>query len=275
MAGDAAGKIAGRITSVIFGGIAGFLGGRASTMTEWFPGGVFGGIAGGIAGHAAYYSFSRFPAFPLMKESSLVEGVVMGTLGALSGIIVGYLVGIFLSLIAGLLMKIIVSIAKIMNKLVSVVLIPLLAGLRFATIICDNCFRYTKPRKSRYEDGIRYCEHCNKPVEYTRERGKVRLAFGNFGKFQLRKMRSGGRTFLLVNSGFEQENHRIDVSRVYLDTETCDPRLLEGFIIYTINSPPKDGLQSVQILHHGKLEELGDNLKNTLQNNFKYIEEIG
>jgi hypothetical protein len=271
MAGDAAGKIAGGITSVVFGGIAGFLGGRASTMTEWFPGGVFGGIAGGIAGHAAYYSFSRLPAFPLMKESSLVEGVVMGTLGALSGIIVGYLVGIFLSLIAGVLMKIIVSIAKIMNKLVSVVLIPLLASLRFATIICNNCFRYTKPCKSRYEDGIRYCEHCNKPVEYTRERGKVCLAFGEFGKFQLRKMQSGGRRFLLVNPGFE-EDHRIDVSRVYLDTETCDPRLLEGFITYIINSPPKDGLQSVQIFHQGELEDLGDNFKNTLQNNFKYIE---
>lgn len=274
MTGNAAGKIAGGISSIIVAGIAGFFGGRASTMTGWFPGGIFGGIVGGIAGHTVYYRIPQFLTFSLMGENRFVEGIVMGIFGVLSGIISGYISGILLSLVAGVLTKIMILLVEIMNTLVSAVMNPLLIVLKFATIICDNCFRYTKPLNSHYEDGIRYCEHCNKPVEYTREPGKVRLAFGEFSKFQLRKMQSGERRFLLVNPDFDQNNNRIDVSRVYLDTETCDRLLFEGFIIYIINSPPKNGLQSVQMFHHGELEELGDNLKNTLQNNFKYIERV-
>ena len=258
----------------IGGGIAGFFGGLVSTMIGWFPGEIISGIAGGIAGHAAYYRISRFPAFPLTRDSSLIEGCWIGIAGALSGIIIGYLVGILLSLIAGVLTKILVFIVQIMNTLVSFVMIPSLIVLRFTAIICNNCFRYTKPLKSRYEDGIRYCEHCNKSVEYTREPGKVRLAFGNFSKFQLRKMKAGGRRFLLVNPGFEKKDLRIDVSRVYIDTKTCARRLFERFLTYIINYPPKDGLQSVEIFHQGELKELGGYLKNTLQNNFEYIKKV-
>jgi len=53
-------------------------------------------------------------------------------------------------------------------------------------------------------------------------------------------------------------------------TDVC----FERFIIYIINYPSRGGLQSVRIFHQGELDELGDNLKNTLQNNFEYIERI-
>jgi hypothetical protein len=269
MTHGAAGTLAGLMIGAVVGGIAGFFGGLASTMTGWFPGGVVGGIAGGIAGYLAYYRLSHLAGFPLVKDSSFSEGIGMGIAGAVSGIIVGYIVGIIISLIAVVLTRLILFIMIMVNKLVSAALIPSLIVSRFKTIICGNCLRYTEPLKSWYEDGTRHCEHCHEAVEHTHDPGLVRLIFGNGFPSE-----SKGRIFTLSNPDFEQKDQPIDVSEVYIDTKTSDRNLLERFITYIVNHPPKDGLRSIQIFYRGQLNELGNNLKNVLQNNFEQVEKL-
>jgi hypothetical protein len=142
----------------------------------------------------------------------------------------------------------------------------LFAFLRFRTIICESCLRYTSPPQSRYDTGRRYCEHCDEEVEDTKEPGKVILTFGNLS------LDPEGRVFVLSDPEFEQKEQPIDVSEVYIDTKTCNTRLFERFITYILHFRPKYGLHSVKIFYKGELEGLGQNLKNTLHNNFTRIE---
>ena len=41
-----------------------------------------------------------------------------------------------------------------------------------------------------------------------------------------------------------------------------------------VNHPPKGGLKSVEVFYQGDLDDLGDNLKNALQNTFVQIEKL-
>lgn len=130
-----------------------------------------------------------------------------------------------------------------------------------------RCLRYTVPLKSKYSWGTRFCEHCGRPVEHTREPGMVIFIFGNY------KVEQGNRRFILTNLDFEGVKEPIDVKRVYIDTTTCNKLLVEKFMVYIVNNPPRDGLGSMRILYRGNLSDL-DYLKNTIVNNFKRVTRI-
>ena len=87
-------------------------------------------------------------------------------------------------------------------------------------------------------------------------------------------MTAGKRIFPLINPDFASKDHAVEVSEVYIDPPTCDKYLFERFITYLANYPPKGGIKAVQIFHTGNLADLGENLKNTLQNNFEHVEQI-
>ena len=72
---------------------------------------------------------------------------------------------------------IIFSLYKLFTTLLTKILV-LLAG--HAEIICANCLRYSESLKSKYDSGIRYCEHCDNMIERTKEKGNVILIFGNY-----------------------------------------------------------------------------------------------
>jgi hypothetical protein len=240
----ASGLMAGGTIGGIVGGIRGMkagieVGGRAvGEFVDWF---TVGGIGGGIAG-----------------------GVVNGMYGITPGAVIGASVG---GIGSGIPL-IVLPFVWILASMVSLVLAPLLILSRFKRILCNNCLRYTRPLKSKYKDGKRYCERCRKEVEFTTDPGEVILNFGNL------PLELEGRVFMLTNPDFEQKTKYIDVSEVYIDTKTCDKFLLEKFITYILNYPPEGGLQSVQIFYRGELDELGENLKNALRNTFKFVEKI-
>jgi hypothetical protein len=93
----------------------------------------------------------------------------------------------------------------------------------------------------------------------------VILAFGNIS------LPHEGRIFLLSEPDFEAKDQPVDINEVYIDTKTCDSRLLERFISYILHYPPKHGVQSVKIFYKGELGRLGNNLRNALQNTFEHI----
>lgn len=166
-----------------------------------------------------------------------------------------------------------VTVVRVIAFLVSWLVLPhisrLLILLRFDTIICNTCLRYTQPLKSRYQNGgTRYCEHCQHEVEYTKDPGKVLLIFGDL------RPEKEGRIFELSNLDFEQKDYAIEISEVYIDPQTCDHRLLERFITYIMNYRPTYGIGLVQIFYKGELDDLGGNLKNALQNTFRHIKQI-
>jgi hypothetical protein len=197
------------------------------------------------------------------RVASWITGGIVGWL--FGNLLLGVLAGVLIDKSVGVLVY---GYAMMAFPIVVRTTMPYFILRRFSTIICQNCLRYTQPLKSHYEYGIRYCELCEQAVEWAKDPGKVVLTFGDLS------LKLNGRVFMLSNPDFEQKDHRIDVSEVYIDTKTCDRRLFERFITYIINYPPKDGLQSVQIFYQGELDALGDNLKNTLLNNFEQVKHI-
>ncbi len=75
--------------------------------------------------------------------------------------------------------------------------------------------------------------------------------------------------FLLANPDFERQERTLEITKVFIETKTCGSLLLERFITYIVNHPPEDGLQSIQILYQGDLDDLGANLSNALRNTFE------
>lgn len=229
-------------------------------------GGVFG-----LLNVSFVNGFRRFAGEEIIKShirwayrvASWITGGIVGwlfghlLLGIIAGLLIGKSVGVLVYGYAIMAFPIVVRAAM-----------PYFILRRSNNIICNNCLRYTQPLKSRYEHGTRYCELCDQAVEWTKDPGKVVFTFGDFS------LKPNGRVFILSNPDFEQKDHHIDVSEVYIDTKTCDRRLFERFITFIINYPPKDDLQSIQIFHQGELDFLGDNLKNTLRNNFDQVEHI-
>lgn len=155
-----------------------------------------------------------------------------------------------------------------LNQLMFRLIAPLFILPRFAPIICNQCYRVTFPLKCRYELGQRFCEHCQQAVEDTKMFGKVVFTFDDV------PLSHEGRVFVLSNPDFEYKKHHVEVSEVYLDPQTTDKRLLERFITYIVNYPPRRGLKPVTIFYRGELKDLGVPLANALRNTFTHIAKI-
>lgn len=196
---------------------------------------------------------------------SIPFGAITG--GSIGGIIHGVvLISSFVTLI----------LSRFVLLIGSRLMFPLLG---FKTIICQHCLRYTVPFRSHYREGIRYCEHCQKEVERTNISGKVLFTFGTFTlklgdqevhltnpRFAV--LKQPGRVFICSNPGFKSVEKIVDVSEVYIDTKTCDPRKLERFITYMVHY----GLQSVKVFYKGDLDDFDEHLRNALRNTFECIE---
>jgi hypothetical protein len=79
---------------------------------------------------------------------------------------------------------------------------------------------------------------------------------------------------VLTNPEVEWREQPLNVLEVYIDTDSTYRELLERFITFIINYPPKHGVKSVKIFYKGDLDNLGENLKNALRNTFDKIEQI-
>lgn len=152
-------------------------------------------------------------------------------------------------------------------------------------ILCNHCWCYTDPFQSQYQNGKRFCEHCQQEVEHTKMKGKVIFMFGTFSvniddkeytittpRFEVLKLPN--RVVVLSNPGFKAPQHRIDVSEIYIDTKTCHSQHLERGITYICHYLPDKSVNTIQLFYRGNLDDLGEHLKNTLHNTFQHIEEI-
>ncbi len=187
---------------------------------------------------------------------------------AFTGGLVGWLGGAFVGALYGNCVVLLLILARAFSWGMEVLLRTPLTLSRFATIVCQECLRLTFPLQSRYEKGERFCEHCDQPVELTKIPGKVIVTFGTITP------PSGKRFFVLPDPDFEEKERIIDISDLYLDPATTDRRLLERFITYIINHPPKEGVDSIRVFFGGGLEALGTNLKNVLHNTFDTLEQV-
>lgn len=198
-----------------------------------------------------------------ISTGTLTEASWDAIVGGMVGVVAGMLIGIFY----GTLVVLELILARMLGWWMYVLLKSPLLLLVFKTIVCQTCLRFTFPLRSRYDTGIRYCEHCGNPVDFTRIPGSVVATFGNVPP------PSGKRLFVLSDPDFEEKEQPIDLAEVCLDPATTDKRLFERFLTYIVNYPPKDGVASIRIVYQGKLAALGDHLKNALRNTFTQIEE--
>jgi general secretion pathway protein G len=261
-------KIAIVLSDVMAGGIGAVLLGR---FLEEPTSGVAGGIAGGIVGFLEILFRGKIAKWVSDEKTGdvfpfWVAAWLAGNIGGIGIAVIPMVMGIVL--IAIMFNNVVPLLINFIGRLVFILTSPLLILVRYKTILCNHCLRYTSPLDSTHRLGVRYCEHCQGDVEYTSDPGKVIFSFGNIS------LNPSGRVFLLSNPDVEHQEQPVDVSEVYLDPKTCDRRLVERFITYILHYPPRHDRQSLQLFYTGKLEELGTNLKNVLQNNFEHIEKF-
>lgn len=230
---------------------------RSDDITGVIPG--IGWIAGILAGGAA----------SLIALSETLKQMTDDPLkvAALS-IFIGIVGGVLIAMMAGFLAVTILAAERGLLWAVSAGLMYLTIMLRFRPIICNHCFRRTEPHHSHYAGGKRFCEHCGKSVEFTRDPGKVVFIFGASDP------PLPGRVFRLVNPDFQPRQPRLDVSDVYLDTDTCNPEQVERFLTYIVNTPPVEGLEAITLFYRGELDKLDANLQNALRNTLGTIQSL-
>lgn len=256
------------LSDVMVGGIGAVLLGR---FLEEPTSGIAGGIAGGIVGFLEILFRGKIAKWVSDEKTGdvfpfWVAAWLAGNIGGIGIAAVPIVMGVVL--IAIMFNNVVPLIVNFIGRIVFALISPLLILVRYKTILCNHCLRYTSPLNSTHRLGVRYCEHCQRDVEYTHDPGKVIFTFGNI------LLNPSGRVFLLSNPDVEQQEQPVDVSEVYLDPKTCDRRLVERFITYILHYPPRHGRQFVQLFSTGKLDDLGANLKNVLQNNFEHIEKF-
>lgn len=292
-----------------------------------FIGGIIGGIIGGLGAQIFHSEIVAILLFILVLAGGIILGSVLGVkyeqsssgrlaaevaatmvlcgcVGGLVGLfgfnaefgaaVIGMFFGAFLGEILGGVFVILLTMLAIFSLFVFIGLSHLLILARFKTILCGNCLCYTQPLKSRYNAGLRYCEHCHTEVELTREPGKVIFLFGQFSESQLQELRSSGkRNFIVLNPTFGETRQKpenglffrsavdlnreecpVDASEVYIDTKTSEWRLLERFITYIVNYQPRHGLQSIKLFYWGEINDFGENLRNALRNNFGHLKQL-
>jgi hypothetical protein len=139
----------------------------------------------------------------------------------------------------------------------------------YKAIICNTCYRYTMPTKSTYEKGIRYCEHCNHAVDFTKETGKVIFVYGDF------HLNGNGRKFVFRDFDCAKHPYQMDISELYLDSESADPALVEKFVTHVREAcVPRHGTKAVRVFYRGPLCQIGKNLENVILNNFPDVVEV-
>lgn len=261
--------------------VALFLGGVAQGMSDILTAlslsGIVGIVLGGCAGLVGtpYLADIEKPAYRLVGRligalsgvsagvfmtgiywnMNLLDGVVLGIIGA------GGLVGLGAFVIP--------AVATGLTSLVARLVVSAWSGCVFKTAICQGCLQAVPPAQSAYDNGIRYCPHCQQEIKKSGHFRTLRFVLGkNFAKPQKA-------TLVVVNPSVHMLTHAVDVSEIYIHTQTCQLQHLEQCITYLLNFPPRRGLASIRVRYEGSLDELGANLNNTLHNTFRHIKRIG
>lgn len=154
------------------------------------------------------------------------------------------------------------------------------------TILCPHCWRYTSPFRSLYRHRKRFCEHCQHELDLTiRIKGKLLVIFGTCSfpldgqtycitnpKFEVLQLPH--RIVVLSNPGFNDPKHRLDISAMFLDCNTCDHQKLERGMTYIHEYLPKRDIQKIHVFYAGTLDNLGEYLQNSVQNTFVHIHDL-
>jgi hypothetical protein len=128
------------ISGLFIGGLVGIVIIGLYLWKDWVLeelGFAVGGIAGLIAG-------------------GIADGIVGETASEIAGLIAGLIGG----WIVGVIVIIFIGISQLISKPFYILLTLIIVLLRYRKTFCTKCFHFSKPLKSIYESGIRYCERC-------------------------------------------------------------------------------------------------------------------
>ena len=66
----------------------------------------------------------------------------------------------------------------------------------------------------------------------------------------------------------------VDLSQLFIDATSADPRLVERCLTHLANHPPQKGLGAVRVYHKGTLEALGENTAHLIANTFQRVTRV-
>jgi len=96
------------------------------------------------------------------KNYEFFESLIYGIFAGLSvGCVFGGILLIVFIIIIPIIFGILNIISSFIHKPFYKILLPIIINYIHQNVLCKNCFHICKPLKSNYENGVRYCEHCN------------------------------------------------------------------------------------------------------------------
>ena len=211
------------------------------------------------------------PALMLVKDeverAKLAGQNAWGTAILLSGI--GAVLGVLIGAIGSMTMGFLLPLAKMIHGPIVPFATAILGKIKYKPLLCHTCFQYSQPGRSPYQDGNRFCEYCHHQIPRTADTpGRLIVTFG---KFEAKRKR---RLYILADPDLKDHDVLIEVSAIGINTASCDPRLLKNFISYIVEYPPTAGLRSIGVLYKGNLDELGEELKQALRDNFGSVRSV-
>ncbi len=131
-------------------------------------------------------------------------------------------------------------------------------------ILCPTCKKvdvHTVLVKSHFDEYKEHHTHCSSKLE-NMKLSKCILEFG-FNKEYTQNTQDD--SFVLQNPILKTS---IDVNEIYINTSILSYKKIQEIILFFIKNPPIWGLGKVKIFFKGNINQLSENTKNILLNDF-------
>ena len=269
------GKISGEISSVVASGFVGFIIGRFyySVMDfdfhfDFDPIDIRAGLTIFCIVVAGIITDMIYDNIFYDSDLSFFEKLF-------SGIFIVFFIGgmvIFVCfLIFGITQAILYKICDLLYKSFSPILFPIIIKLIHQNVLCDNCLHISKPLKSNYEDGERYCEHCGSSSFLKNVKCVIGLIGSNIEVYQL----EGDKFYINLWDKENEIARNADIN--ILEIRNTKSIKNYDFVInsvyttlYNDVSRDKNYLKGVSVIIKGN-PRISEDVLNMLKKNFKEV----
>jgi hypothetical protein len=222
-----------------------------------------GGIFSIIVFDHFFYNIKNYEFF-----ESLIHGIFAGLF---VGFVFGGILLIAFITIIPIYFGILNIISSFIHKPLYKILLPIIIKLIHQNVLCDNCLHISKPLKSNYEYGERYCEHCGSSSFLKNVKCVIGLIGSNIEVYQL----EGDKFYINLWDKENEIARNADIN--ILEIRNTKSIKNYDFVInsvyttlYNDVSRDKNYLKGVSVIIKGN-PRISEDVLNMLKKNFKEV----
>ena len=227
--------------------------------------------------------FIGFSISDKIRFKSFIIHALIGIMLPFAIFIISFLISylFYIRMGGGVVRSLVIPITILISKPVSKIwMFILLRGHK--KLWCKDCFRYSFPFKSKYEDGVRYCEHCNGVISKGKKivngiyvKKVIGLIGGNVINYQI----SGEKCYVNLYDSSKNSSRNADIDtleiREGLGDELDYGKAIDS-VVMTLKgdvSRERNYLKRVDVIIKGK-PPISENAKRILMREFKSVREV-